>query len=112
MEGRVLQTTKCFHPLGESKDEWKIFRSLSNEFNKVLKFNNLQELRNEIIDNFNFLKELNVLPNLDNLESKFLKEVKSMDIVFNINNFYMTDSISRASETMANCTNEILNQIA
>ena len=38
MEGRVLQTTKCFHPIGDSKDEWKIFRALSNEMNKDLKF--------------------------------------------------------------------------
>ena len=35
MEGRVLQTTKCFHPIGDSKDEWKIFRALSNEINKT-----------------------------------------------------------------------------
>ena len=31
-------------------------------------------------------------------------------IAYNISNFYMNDSISRSSETMANCTNEILNK--
>ena len=31
-------------------------------------------------------------------------------IEYNISNFYMNDSISRSSETMANCTNEILNK--
>ena len=29
---------------------------------------------------------------------------------YNIDNFYMNDSISRASETMAKCTNEILHK--
>ena len=32
MEGRVLQSTRCYHPLGQAKEEWKVFRSLSNNF--------------------------------------------------------------------------------
>ena len=112
MEGRVLQTTKCFHPIGESKDEWKIFRALSNEINGTLKFNNLEELRNEVISNFGILKHLNTLPQYSNHNLNLTNEIKSKNIVFNINNFYMTDSISRASETMAKCTKEILNKVA
>ena len=112
MEGRVLQTTKCYHPIGDSKDEWKIFRALSNEINKDLKFDNLQELRAEIINNFDILKELNTLPEFKNLDFKSPKVIGSKNIKFNINNFYMTDSISRSSETMAKCTKEILNKVA
>ncbi len=29
IEGRVFQTTKCHNPLGDAKEEWKIFRALS-----------------------------------------------------------------------------------
>ena len=67
-------------------------------------------MRNEIINKFNILSELNKLPSL--LQSKFRnsKEIKSKNIEYDINNFYMTDSISRASETMAKCTTEILNK--
>ena len=59
IEGRVLQTTKCFNPIGEAKEEWKIFRALSQEFKEQLKFNNLKELRQEIIKNFPHLNQLN-----------------------------------------------------
>ena len=55
MEGRVLQTTRCYHPLGKSKEEWKIFRALSNNFTKKLQFNNLSELKkrnNQIFSRF------------------------------------------------------------
>mgnify|MGYP003313083794 CR=1 FL=1 len=38
--------------------------------------------------------------------------IKDKVINYNIENFYMTDVISRASETMANCTKEILNKVA
>ena len=109
MEGRVMQTTKCYHPIGESKDEWKIFRALSNEINNDLKFNNIEELRLEIINDYEVFKELNTLPQIKNLDFKFEEKIKSRNLQFNINNFYMTDSISRASETMAKCTKEILN---
>ena len=112
IEGRVLQTTKCFNPIGEAKEEWKIFRALSQEFKEQLKFNNLKELRQEIIKNFPHLNQLNTLPN--NSEVNFGKShiVDNKEIEYNIKNFYMTDSISRASVNMANCTKEILNRVA
>ena len=112
MEGRVIQSTKCFHPLGNSKDEWKIFRALSDEFNKSLRFNNLGELRLEIIEKFPNLKQLNVLPNREKLTFGSSLEIQKKEIKYNISNFYMTDSISRSSETMAKCTKEILNKVA
>ena len=112
IEGRVMQTTKCFHPLGESKEEWKIFRALSDQFNNNLKFDNLHLLRKEIIYKFPFLKELNVLPNQEKINFGSSVKIKEKLIHYNITNFYMTDSISRASLTMAKCTKEILNKVA
>jgi NADH-quinone oxidoreductase subunit G len=110
MEGRVLQSTQCFHPIGDSKDEWKIFRALSNEINSSLKFNNLFQLRSEIIKNHQIIRQLNLLPEFNKVDYEFKKKIESKELEFNISNFYMTDSISRASETMAKCTIEILNK--
>ena len=112
IEGRVMQTTKCFNPIGESKDEWKVFRALSDSFGGSLKFNNLEDLRKEIINNFSFLKELNVLPIKNKIQFNSSIKIKDRAINYNISNFYMTDSISRSSSTMANCTKEILNKVA
>ena len=112
LEGRTLQTTKCFHPIGDAKEEWKIFRALSDHFKKNIKFNNLDELRRELISNFDFLKELNQIPNKEIIKFNSTEKIQSRNIKFNISNFYMTDSISRASTTMANCTKEILNKVA
>jgi NADH-quinone oxidoreductase subunit G len=111
-EGRVVQTTKCMHPLGESKEEWKIFRALSNEFNDNLKFNNLGELRQSIIKEYSFLKELNVLQVSEKINFGNSVHINNRKVKYNISNFYMTDSISRASSTMAICTKEILNKVA
>ena len=112
MEGRVLQTTRCYHPLGASKEEWKIFRALSNNFSQKLKFNNLSELRNEISNLFPVFKEINNLPSSSKLEFGSSTKIEDRVLEYNIKNFYMTDVISRASITMANCTREILNKVA
>ena len=55
---------------------------------------------------------MNTLPKFKSLAFKPSKEIESKLIEFNISNFYMTDSISRASETMSKCTKEILNTVA
>ena len=110
LEGRVILTSRCFHALGSAKDEWKIFRSLSNKINKKLQFNNINELRNEIIDHYGLFQELNVLPKKIKLDFKKKIKIHNKEVNYNIKNFYMNDSISRASTTMANCTKEILNK--
>ena len=112
MEGRVLQTTRCYHPLGVSKEEWKIFRALSNNFSQKLKFNNLSELRNEISNLFPVFKEINYLPPSSKLDFGSSTKIEDRVLEYNIKNFYMTDVISRASITMANCSREILNKVA
>ena len=110
MEGRPIQTTKCYNPIGDAKEEWKIFRALSNQFNNEINFNNISELRKDIVNNYSFLKELNSLVDRKKLDSFSSIKIKNRNINFNISNFYMTDVISRSSETMAKCTKEILNK--
>ena len=108
MEGRVLQTTKCYHPIGKSKEEWKIFRALSEEFSNELSFNNLLELRRDILINFPITKEINKLPNISKLDFNSENKIESRKFDYNIENFYKTDVISRSSITMSKCSQEIL----
>ena len=110
IEGRTIQTSRCHNPLGEAKEEWKIFRVLSDLLNCDIQFNNLNDVRKKLInENKNFLALLEI-NNSSNLSFSSKQEIKNQNLSYNINNFYMNDSISRASETMANCTHEILNK--
>jgi NADH-quinone oxidoreductase subunit G len=110
IEGRVIQTSRCHNPLGDAKEEWKIFRVLSDLLDCGIKFNNLQDVRKKLVDdNKNFL-ELLEIHNSSNLSFASKETIKEHNISFNIANFYMNDSISRSSETMAKCTNEILDK--
>jgi NADH-quinone oxidoreductase subunit G len=110
IEGRTIQTSRCYNPLGEAKEEWKIFRVLSDLLKCDIQFNNLNDVRKKLInENKNFLALLEI-NNSSNLSFSSKQEIKNQNLSYNISNFYMNDSISRASETMANCTHEILNK--
>ena len=68
--------------------------------------------RNNIVNKHAFVKEINILPNKLDLNFSSSNKIKSRVINYNISNFYMTDSISRSSINMSNCTKEILNKVA
>ena len=112
MEGRVLQTSRCYLPLGEAKEEWKIFRALDNNFTKKLNFNNFNELRSNIIKDFPIFKQIDNLPNTLEMDFGSIKRIQDREIEYNIKNFYMNDVISRSSNTMSRCSREILNLVA
>ena len=109
LEGRVIKSQMCHSPLGEAKDEWKIFRALGEMLSKNMSFNNLLELRNLIFKFNPIFTQLNIIH--DNPFSLFGSEgeIFSEPIDDLISNFYMTDPISRSSKTMAECSLKILN---
>lgn len=108
LEGRILSTQLCHQPLGEAKDEWKIIRALANMLKIYMPFNNLAELRKEIYSNYPIFRELNVV-NKNTFDSFGTSgEILSEPTSDLIKNFYMTDSISRSSKTMAECSSKIL----
>ena len=109
-EGRVLQTSKCHSPLGESKEEWKVFRVLSDLFEKNFQFNNLEQLRKKIIIENPLFSHLFEISKGNDISFGSIKTIEQRDIFYNIDNFYMNDVISKYSETMAKCTKEILNR--
>ena len=109
LEGRVIKSQLCHPPLGDAKNEWKIFRKLAEKLSIDLNFNNLSELR-KIIYEFNpIFSELNVLHNNNFLSFGIEGKISDDKLEDLIKNFYMTDPISRSSKTMAQCTQTILN---
>ena len=103
-EGRVQLARLASFPPGEAREDWTILRALSEVVGKRLPYDNLGELRQRLI-------EANpVFAAVDQTEAAAwgaFGQDGAMDaapFVSPIGNFYMTDPISRASETMAECT--------
>ena len=103
-EGRPQMARLAVHPPGEAREDWTIIRALSASLGRTLPYDNLRQIRARMIElNGNFL-------NIDLIKSaewsEFGGDGKVADRPFAspILNFYMTDPISRASVTMAECT--------
>jgi len=116
MEGRAQETKRALTPPGLARDDWKIIRALSEVADKTLPYDNLTELRYRLIDvapnltrygnieSANFFSQAAML-NKD-IGAKLTSDVLTADIC-TLKDFYMTDSISKASQTMAKCVQAV-----
>jgi len=102
-EGRVQLGRLAASPPGDAREDWTILRALSGALGKPLPYDNLSEVRQRLI-------EVNpVFAAIDRLApaawGPFGQAGKVAAAPFKapMENYYMTDPISRASETMAAC---------
>ncbi|WOG97441.1 hypothetical protein DCAR_0416781 [Daucus carota subsp. sativus] len=106
-EGYVQQTLPAVPTVGDAREDWKIIRALSEVAGVPLPYDTVGAVRSRMST---------VAPHLLNLDERepttFTAEVKpkcsekmSKDPFTNVvENFYMTDAITRASKIMAQCS--------
>ncbi len=107
MEGRVQAMGRCVFPKGEAKDDWAIFRALSERLGKTLPYDSLADLRARLIADHPTFGRLGYAPepqgfDLTALASKASK-ISTKPLTGAVDNFYFTNAIARASQTMATC---------
>jgi NADH-quinone oxidoreductase subunit G len=108
LEGRPQRARAAIFPPGEAKDDVQIIKQIADILSYDLNFENLSELRSLMSEAFPIFKDKDIA--LDN-EMKFKEtdsEIADKPLKKIKFNFYMTDPISRASRTMAQCAQEIL----
>jgi NADH-quinone oxidoreductase subunit G len=103
-EGRVQQARLAVFPPGEAREDWKILRALSDALGKRLPYDTAKQVRARLSEvNPVFAKTDAVAPAAWGPFGTG-GPVEATPFRPAIANFYMTDPISRASETMAQCT--------
>ncbi len=106
-EGRVQRTAQAVFAPGEAREDWKILRALSEAIGNVLPYNTLEELRAALEAAVPHMTQVDAItPSPWKApESNAVTRLKLQDAPFAypVPNFYMTDTISRASRTMAEC---------
>ncbi len=103
-EGRVQSTLQAIFPPGQAKEDWKILRALSERVGKTLPYDTHAALRARIEKQASHFAKLDevVLATFVPVTNPDTT-ISSQPITYPISNFYMTDPISRASKTMAEC---------
>jgi NADH-quinone oxidoreductase subunit G len=108
-EGRVQKTQLAVFPVGEAREDWAIIRALSEVLGHKLPYDSLSEVRKRMMDINKVFKGDDQATGgaWGKFGSKGMLE--SSDFISPILNFHMTDPISRASTTMAQCTEALFN---
>jgi len=107
LEGRVQRSNKAIFAPGDAREDWSILRALSDVMGKTLPFDNFQELRAKMAKDHPELAEEGLVALEWNPPSGLPDKPKGQGVL-PIKDFYLTNSIARASATMQRCSAELL----
>ncbi|WP_174274182.1 NADH-quinone oxidoreductase subunit NuoG, partial [Sphingomonas bacterium] len=107
LEGRVQRGDRAVFPPGDAREDWAILRALSEVLGHRLPFDTLDELRVAMVADVLALGDIGEIarfawspPSLDTAASGAIR--------YPIKDFYLTNAIARASDTMRRCSAELL----
>ncbi|MES2337437.1 MAG: NADH-quinone oxidoreductase subunit NuoG [Pseudomonadota bacterium] len=106
LEGRVQRGERAVFPPGDAREDWAILRALSDKLGHTLPFDSFEQLRAAMYADVPALAEEGLvrfdwsMPSLDTTASG--------EVVYPIKDFYLTNSICRASPTMQRCSAELV----
>ena len=112
----MSQTKVAVTPPGLAREDWKIIRALSEIAGITLPYDTLDQVRNRLEEvspnlvRYDDIEETNYFQQASELAKLVNQEVLADPLVppqLTIKDFYMTDSISRASQTMAKCVKAV-----
>ena len=107
LEGRVQIGQKAVFAPGEAREDWKIFRALSDVLGTPLPFDTLDALRTAMIADVPALGRENELAAFP-WNPPSLPATAAGPVAYPITDFYLTNAICRASPTMQRCSAEIV----
>ncbi|WP_426163353.1 NADH-quinone oxidoreductase subunit NuoG [Sandarakinorhabdus sp. DWP1-3-1] len=106
LEGRAQRGLRAVFPPGEAREDWTIFRALSSVLGTPLAYDDLRALRARIAAEWPHLAGGDAAP--ASLSDPGQAAAPSGPLRLAIDNYYLTNPIARASQTMAECVEQIL----
>jgi NADH-quinone oxidoreductase subunit G len=109
IEGRVQRSERGVFPPGDAREDWTIFRAVSDLIGKPLPFDRFDQLRAAMIADH---PDLGVDGIIDWKWSAPKLDAKAEGRVgYVIKDFYLTNAICRASPTMQRCSEELVHGV-
>jgi NADH-quinone oxidoreductase subunit G len=107
LEGRVQRGERAVFPPGDAREDWAIFRALSDVLGQRLPFDSLDALRAEMAKAVPALG-VEGLADYGWSEPSLSADVSGKIADYPIKDFYLTNAICRASETMQKCSAKLV----
>jgi NADH-quinone oxidoreductase subunit G len=110
-EGRVQLANRAAFPPGDAKEDWAILRALSEVLGRKLPYDDLDALRRALVADAPHFANIGEAPAHPGADPTIWNAIgtagavnSSMPLASPMRDFYLTNPIARASETMAECS--------
>ncbi|MEM1103750.1 MAG: NADH-quinone oxidoreductase subunit NuoG [Pseudomonadota bacterium] len=107
-EGRAQLARRAAFPVGDAKEDWAILRALSGVMGAALPYDDLTALRGAMMEDAPALASFNTAPaQADSFDPDAIGaagDLAGAPFEATIADFYLTNPIARASDTMAECS--------
>ena len=104
LEGRPQRAYAASTPLGEARADWRILRALSARLGKPLAYDTLDELRARMVERAPALAAIGEVTAAAWGDFGAAGAMGEAPFACPIGDFYRTDPITRASQTMTECS--------
>jgi NADH-quinone oxidoreductase subunit G len=111
-EGRVQAAKQAVWAPGEAREDWKIIRALSGYLGRALPYDDLAQLRTRIVKQWPHFGQVDTIVPAEWNKFGGAGRVESHAFKSPVDNFYITNVITRASLTMAKCAETAAQNIA
>lgn len=115
-EGRIQEACQALFPPGQALEDWKIIKSIASRVGRPFSYNTLESLREKMwlnspglrLGRENRKEKTTEILNLSIFKTKSVQKLSKDPLIPFIQNYYMTDSITRSSPLMAQATEAFL----
>jgi NADH-quinone oxidoreductase subunit G len=105
-EGRAQMARLAVFPPGEAREDWKIVRALAETLGHKLPYDTLGQVRRRLAEAAPVFRAIDAVSAAEPAPLAGAGAVGDAPFAMPIDNYYMTDPISRCSPTMAKCTED------
>jgi len=105
-EGRIQESIKATFPIGEAKEDWEIISLISKKMGLENIDNSFEDLRSSLFQSFPHLADIDMCLSGEKLPKKIeRKDIKQHVFKNSLNNFWLSNSITRSSRLMCERNN-------
>jgi len=109
-EGRVQHAYRAIFPPGEAREDWAIIRACSEVLGHKLPFNSIEDVRRRLSDVSSAFEHVDEIVSAEWEPVFEVASINDAPFKYPIENYYQTDPVSRASRTMAECTDQFVHK--
>ena len=105
-EGRIQESVRATFPIGEAKEDWEIISLISKKMGLENIDNSFEDLRSSLFQSFPHLADIDMCLSGEKLPEKIeRRDIKQHVFKISLNNFWLSNSITRSSRLMCERNN-------